>query len=99
MAGIEFIFDEAGVREILDGEDIQSLMRQAAEGMRSAIESSHKPHEMAIDTYPARPSRRITDGRTLISLTVKDIRAAGWQAKDGILTRAAAAQGLEVKAK
>jgi hypothetical protein len=39
-----------------------------------------------------------TTDRGAASITVEDVRAMAWQARDGILTRAAGAVGLEVKA-
>ena len=86
------------MQEILGGADVQGLTRQAAEGIASEIVSSHHPQNISIDNYQAHPGHRITDGRQLISVTVLDPRARLWQAQDGMLTRAAAAQGLEVQA-
>jgi hypothetical protein len=86
-----FRLDTAGVRDILKGPDV----RRVVDGLAN---------EIAVHVRAAVPSgtpvtvRGYTTDRGAASVTVQDVRAMAWQARDGILTRAAGAAGLEVRA-
>lgn len=96
--GITFQFDPDGVAEILNGAEIQGLIQGHAEGIAATVEASHKPSDgVVIDHFQAISGRKITDARDLVSVTVKDKFALSWQVRDGMLTKAAMAEGLEVK--
>lgn len=98
-----FRFDRDGVVEILADPALQSLLQGHANNIAASVESSHHPRNgTAVDTYSAYDgtgARSIRDRRQLWSVTVKDRRALTWQAADGMLTKAASAEGLEVKAR
>lgn len=88
---VDFRLDPAGVREILKGPEI----RQVIDGLA---------HEVAANVRVLVPSgtpievRGYTTDRGAATVVVADARAMSWQARDGILTRAAGFAGLEVKA-
>jgi hypothetical protein len=79
-AGIREVLLSAPVREAIDG-----FTAQVAAGVAAAVPAGT---EIVTDSYS-------TD-RAAGVVVVKDVRAQGWQAADGVLTRAAAAAGLEV---
>lgn len=86
-----FRLDSRGVREILRGPGV----RQVVDGLAGEVAG----HVRALlpEAAPVEVRGYTTD-RGAATIVVADARAMGWQAKDGILTRAAGAAGLEVKA-
>ena len=63
-------------------------------------------HDVAVDveqSLPARPRRGVvvddytSKDRAVSSVTIRDGRAKAWQAKTGVLTKAAKSAGLEVR--
>lgn len=89
---VDFRLDAAGVREVLKGPEL----RQAVDGLADQIAANVKAGGLPADVVVS--VRGYTTDRGSASVTVQDVRAMAWQARDGILTRAAAAAGLEVKA-
>lgn len=86
-----FRLDAAGVREVLKG----PAMRQAVDDLAGQIADRVRadlPPGVTVSV------RGYTTDRDAASVTVEDVRGMAWQARDGILTRAAGALGLEVKA-
>ncbi|WP_411102444.1 hypothetical protein [Streptomyces sp. cmx-4-9] len=87
----KFELDSAGVRELLKGQEIRDLIdgyaQQVADNVKALVRSG-VPVEV----------RKYTTDRGAATVVVADVRAMAWQARDGILTRAAAHAGLEVKA-
>lgn len=88
---LEFRLDAAGVREVLRGPDV----RQLIDGYASRIADHVRAAVPAGTTIEVRP---YTTDRGAATVVVADAQAMAWQARDGILTRAAGAVGLEVKA-
>lgn len=86
----DFKLDSAGIREVLNSGEVAAAINGLAEaiaaGVRGAIPDDA---EVVVDSYS-------TD-RTAAAVTIKDARGKLWQVEDGVLTRAAAATGLEVK--
>lgn len=86
-----FELDSRGVREILRGEEVRqvidSLASEVAANVRALVPAG-TPIEV----------RGYTTDRGAATVVVADPQAMGWQARDGILTRAAGSAGLEVKA-
>lgn len=97
MPDIEFEFDRDGVMEILNGADVQGIMADAGGGIVAEIAAAHPDLEVDLDSYPARPGSGIRDGRRLQSVSIRDVRGMVYQTRDGLMTRAAANQGLEVR--
>lgn len=87
----EFRLDTAGVREILKGPE----MRQVIDDLAGQI-AGHVRASVPAGTVVS--VRGYTTDRGAATVVVEDVQAMAWQARDGILTRAAAAAGLEVKA-
>jgi hypothetical protein len=86
-----FRLDTAGVREVLKSQELRNavdgLAEQIADNVRTAV-----PQGTTVSV------RGYTTDRGAASITVEDVRGMAWQARDGILTRAAGSVGLEVKA-
>lgn len=78
--------DAAGWKTLLKTPAVKALVHRAAQDVASNIT---KPGDVVVDDY-------VTD-RAASSVTIRDVRARIWQARDGVLTRAAAAEGLEVR--
>ncbi|MFF9240104.1 hypothetical protein ACF1AL_14895 [Streptomyces sp. NPDC014801] len=86
-----FRLDTAGVREILKGPEVRELIDglagEVADNLRALV-----PRGTPVEV------RGYTTDRGAATVAVADARAMAWQARDGIVTRAAAFAGLEVKA-
>lgn len=87
----KFELDAAGVREVLKGQGVRDLVDGYAQQVADNVKSSVR------DGVPVEVRKYTTD-RGAATVVVADVRGMAWQARDGILTRAAAAAGLEVKA-
>lgn len=83
--------DSAGIRELLRGEDVRLLIDGAGEDILARVKD-------ALPSGTPVSLRKYRTDRGAASVTILDIRGMAWQARDGVLTRAAAAAGLEVKA-
>ncbi len=87
----DFRLDTAGVREVLRGPDVRELIdgkaREVADNVKVLVPAG-TPIEV----------RRYTTDRGAATVVVADVQAMAWQARDGILTRAAGFAGLEVRA-
>ncbi|MFI5685903.1 hypothetical protein [Streptomyces sp. NPDC051636] len=86
-----FRLDTRGVREVLNSAELRS----AVDGLAGAIAAHVRPN---VPTGTVVSVRAYTTDRGAASVTVEDVRAMAWQARDGILTRAAGEVGLEVRA-
>lgn len=87
----KFELDRAGVREVLRGQEVRDLIdgyaTEVADNVKALV-----PSGTAIEV------RKYTTDRGAATVVVADVRGMAWQARDGILTRAAGFAGLEVKA-
>ncbi|MFE6126807.1 hypothetical protein ACFQ6Q_00820 [Streptomyces sp. NPDC056437] len=87
---VDFQLDTAGVREILRGDEVRQLIDGKADEVAANVRAL-KP-EAPVEV------RKYTTDRGAASVVVADVRGMAWQARDGILTRAAGSAGLEVRA-
>lgn len=83
--------DYQGIRQILRGPEIRELVDAYAGEIGDHVRA-HVPNGVVVEV------RSYTTDRGAATIAVLDARAMSWQARDGILTRAAAAAGLDVKA-
>lgn len=90
MPQVTFHLDRAGVRQILQGPDVREVIDHYAGEIAANVGALVPGTPVQVYSY--------TTDRAAASVVVEDVRAMGWQARDGILTRAAAFAGLEVKA-
>jgi hypothetical protein len=88
---IEWRLDAAGVREVLKCDEVRSLV----DGLASNVAARVKPLVPAGTVIEV---RSYTTDRGAATVVVADVQAMAWQARDGILTRAAGHAGLEVRA-
>ncbi|MBT2477646.1 hypothetical protein [Streptomyces sp. ISL-94] len=88
---IDWRLDAAGVREVLRGPEVRDLVdglaQQVADNVKVLVPSG-TPIEV----------RKYTTDRGAATVVVAHVQAMAWQARDGVLTRAAGFVGLEVKA-
>lgn len=87
----DFRLDAAGVREVLQSSEVRAMVDDVAHQIAARVRL-HVPEGVPVVV------RRYTTDRDAASVTVQDVRAMAWQARDGLLTRAAAAVGVEVRA-
>jgi hypothetical protein len=84
---VEFHRDTRGVEAILKSPEVGALMASKAQRVAATVRLSTGA-EVVVDQY-------VTD-RAAASVTIRDRRGKLLQARDGILTRAASLEGLEV---
>lgn len=84
--------DRAGVAKVLKSAGVRDVVHDVAEKIANDV-FAQKPDADAVvvDDY--------TTDRAASSVTIKDARGRVWQARDGVLTRAAGRQGLDVTAR
>lgn len=88
---VDFQLDRQGIRDFLKGAELRNAVDGLAEQIAGHVRSQ-LPDGTVVSVHG------YTTDRGAASVTVEDVRAMAWQARDGILTRAAGAVGLEVKA-
>ena len=92
MAKPKIDLDSAGIASVLKSGDVARLVHSAAEsvaaGVRGRVDAENG---VVVDDY--------TTDRAASSVTIRDVRGKLWQVRDGVLSSAAAAAGLEVKAR
>jgi len=86
-----FRLDTAGVRDILKGPEVRRVVDDLANEIAGHVRT-------AVPAGTPVTVRGYTTDRGAATVTVQDVRAMAWQARDGILTRAAGAAGVEVRA-
>ena len=87
----DFRLDTAGVREVLRGPDVRELIDGKAQEVADNV-------KVLVPAGTPIEVRRYTTDRGAATVVVADVQAMAWQARDGILTRAAGFAGLEVRA-
>ncbi|MBT2467855.1 hypothetical protein J7E97_08200 [Streptomyces sp. ISL-66] len=88
---IDFRLDRRGVEEALKAEPVRDLIEAKAQEVAAGVTAQVPPGvEVKVETY--------TTDRAAAVVLIKDVRAMAWQARDGVLTRAASSAGLEVRA-
>jgi hypothetical protein len=88
---IDFRLDRRGIREVLNSSEVRHVVSDYAERIGARVRGAvPSDAEVVVDHYA-------TD-RVASVVVIRDVRAMAWQARDGILTRAAGAEGLEVRA-
>lgn len=93
---IEFKRDRQGIQQILNSPEMTDALRAFAVPMADQVRAQHPDAEVVVDDYTARAKGRFTE-RAATSVKILDARGKLWEVRDGILTRAAGAQGLEVR--
>lgn len=87
---LSFRLDNAGVREILRGPEVRQLVDATAEEVAANVRALLSQGTVVdVSSY--------TTDRAAAAVTIVDVRGMGWQARDGVLTRAAGFARLEVR--
>lgn len=87
---IDFRLDSEGVREILRGTEVRQLIDGKAAEVAANVRALVPPGTVI-------EWRGYTTDRGAATVVVADRQAMGWQARDGILTRAAGFAQLEIR--
>lgn len=82
--------DRAGIREFLRSEEVRRMVDGAVVDIKSRVRAKLPPGT------PVTVKEYTTD-RGAASITIADVRGMAWQARDGVLTRAAGEAGIEVR--
>jgi len=85
-----FELDRRGIREFLRSPEVHQMVNEAAAGIQQRVRSQLPPGT------PVRVERYNTD-RGAAAVVIADPRGMAWQARDGVLTRAAGEMGIEVR--
>lgn len=93
---MKFTRDQKGLQEYLNSPGVLAALHTFADPMADSIRTA-KGADVVVDEYTARAKGRFT-ARHAVSVAIRDPRARTWQVRDGILTKAAASQGLTVRA-
>lgn len=91
MADVDLRLDSRGIAEVLKSAPVRQEVHKLAEEVADRVRSIQPDADVVVDDY--------TTDRAASSVTIREGMAALWQARDGILTRAAASAGLEVREK
>lgn len=89
-AKLVFVLDREGVRQVLHSPEVRELVDEAAEQIAERVRAQ-VPAGTVVEV------RQYSTDREAASVSVKDVRGMIWQARDGLLTRAAVGIGAEVK--
>jgi hypothetical protein len=93
VARADIKLDSAGIVAMLKSSGTQSLVHDAAESIARSAEGAtggRAENGIVVDDFTA-------GDRAASSVTIRDVRSRLWEARDGVLTRAAASAGLEVR--
>ena len=92
MAKSTFTRNSYGAHQVLNSPEVAELVRVKANEVAGRLLSAHLSDAyVVVDSYE-------TD-RAAASVTIRHKDAKGWQARDGLFTRAAAAVGLQMRAR
>lgn len=86
-----FRLDTRGVREVLRSPEVRAMVDGVALNVQTRVRARVPPGTRV-------SVKRYTTDRDAASVTIEDVRAMAWQARDGVLTRAAGELGIEVRA-
>lgn len=88
----KFKVNSKGVQEFLQSQDVAKAVHDKAEEFESNLSLNFEPRRgVVVDDY--------TTDRAASSVTIRDVRGKNAETKQGALSRAASAAGLEVTRK
>lgn len=82
--------DTRGIREVLGSSEVRQMVDGATADIAARVRAKVPPGTTVT-------SKSYTTDRGAASITIADVRAMAWQARDGVLTRSAGEAGIEVK--
>jgi hypothetical protein len=82
--------DHDAIAATLKSSEVAAAIHGLAEQVAAQVREAKPDADVIVDDY--------TTDRAASSVTIRDARGRLWQVQDGVLTRAAAAVGLEVNA-
>ncbi|WP_030670691.1 hypothetical protein [Streptomyces rimosus] len=87
----ELRLNRAGVRELLVSDGVRQMVSAAAERIGARVRAGlPEGTDVVVGHY--------TTDRAASTVVIRSIKGMAWQARDGVLTRAAGAEGLDVRA-
>lgn len=84
----DFQLDSDGIKALLNSDEFAAAIHDLAERVAANVRGARPEADVVVDDY-------VTDRRAS-SVTIREAYARRLQVRDGVLTRAAAAEGLEV---
>jgi hypothetical protein len=84
------VLDSRGIRAFLQSQEVHQMVNGATVDIKSRVRARLPPGTPV-------NHREYTTDRGAASITVADVRGMAWQARDGVLTRAAGEIGVEVR--
>lgn len=97
MARPKFKRDPKAIEELMLSARFQALVEAKAQQVAASARSQYPDVEVTVESYEWRGSRRWPRRRALRSVALADPAGLAIQAKYGVLTRAAASAGMEVR--
>lgn len=88
---IQYRRDSAGTVQVLQSAPVRAVVHSLAERVAAGVRAQQPTADVVIDDY--------TTDRAASAVTIRDPLALTWHVRDGILTRAAAGAGLEVRSR
>jgi hypothetical protein len=89
---VSFTLDRRGVRQVLTSPEMAAHVNGVAHRIANNVRGRLPDPSAVVRVEP------YSTDRAAASVVVLDVRAMAWQARDGILTRAAGDAGVEVRA-
>lgn len=81
--------DHEGLAAVLKSAEVRALVDDVAAKVGADVRAAHPDADVVVESG--------TSDRARASVTIRDARGRLWQVRDGVLTRAAVAAGVEVK--
>lgn len=91
---ITFKRDSNGIQKVLNDGRTSDVVAAFATQIAESVSVAHPDAEVVVDRYTTRGGNLTP--RAAASVAILDVRGRIWQVRDGVLTKAAAAAGLEV---
>lgn len=88
MARVDIKLNSRGIAEILKSQGVRDVVESAAASVHTNVQAALPGADVVMDSY--------TTDRAAASVTIREPLGRLFEARDGVLTGAAAAAGLEV---
>lgn len=92
-----FTPDHAGLEDLMTSARMDALVDQTAQAVAADVRAQVPGAPVVVDSYDYKPRGYPRGRRAARSVTLARADGLGRQLRDGVLTRSAAARGLEVR--
>lgn len=83
--------DRSGLAKVLKSDGVRKVVHDLAAEIAGNVSADKPDADVVVDDY--------TTDRAASSVTIRDARGRVWQARDGVLTKAAGRAGVKVRSK